>query len=232
MEIFPAIDLLNSQAVRLTKGEKSSAKIYGFALDFAKFFQDCGAKWLHIVDLDGAFDGSPKNLNTIEQIVKSTTLQVQVGGGIRTEETLQRYIDVGVSRAILGSSAVKKMQWCKQMSLHYPIAISIDSKNGKVATHGWVETTNLDAVEFAKEFANSKIQAIICTDINQDGLLSGMNYNLTQTIAQSSNLFTIASGGFSSINDLEELKKYPDIKGVIIGKAFYEGNINFKNIKF
>ncbi|RDU66985.1 1-(5-phosphoribosyl)-5-[(5-phosphoribosylamino)methylideneamino]imidazole-4-carboxamide isomerase [Helicobacter didelphidarum] len=232
MEIFPAIDLLDSKAVRLTKGDKSSAKIYGNALDFAKYFEDCGAKWLHVIDLDGAFEGSPRNLNTIESIVNNTSLRVQVGGGIRTEETIINYMRTGATRTILGSIAVQDSEWCKNMALQYPIAISIDSKHGKVATHGWVEVSQIDALSFVKRFANSQIEAIICTDINQDGLLSGMNLRLTQEIACASNIFTIASGGFSNIKELDEIKKYSQIGGVIIGKAFYEGIVDFKNIKF
>ena len=232
MEIFPAIDLLDSQAVRLTKGKKETAKIYGNALDFAKFFQDCGAKWLHIVDLDGAFEGSPKNLDTIESIATQTQLNIQVGGGIRTEETIQRYRQAGINRIILGSIALQNSEWSKEMATKYPIAISIDSKDGKVVTHGWIQENEIYAIDFAANFCHTRVEAIICTDISQDGLLSGMNLKLAQEIAICSQIFTIASGGFSNILDLEKIREYPKISGVIIGKAFYENKIDFKNIKF
>lgn len=230
--LFPAIDLLNGKAVRLTKGEKHSAKEYGYALDFAKYFEDCGAKWLHIVDLDGAFDGSPKNLHTIENITKATQLQIQIGGGIRNEETIRQYMEVGVSRVILGSAAMQNVEWSINMSSQYPIAISIDAKNGYIATHGWLNVSTMKAIEFAAMFNDSCVQALICTDIQQDGMLTGINFDFTENIAESSGIFTIASGGFSGQEDFDKLHNYPNVGGIIIGKAFYEGKVDFKNIKF
>lgn len=230
--LFPAIDLLNKKAVRLTKGEKKSVKEYGNALDFAKYFEDCGVKWLHVVDLDGAFDGSPKNLKIIEDIAISTKLKIQVGGGIRNEEAIKQYINVGVYRTILGSAALQNLEWAILMANKYPIAISIDSKNGNIATHGWVNTSDIKANDFVSNLKGSKVQAIICTDIKQDGMLSGINFALTEEISNISGICTIASGGFSGQKDLDMLHNYPKIGGIIIGKAFYEGKIDFKDIKF
>lgn len=232
MEKFLAIDLLDSKAVRLSKGEKSSAKVYGDAIEFAKYFESCGVKWLHIVDLDGAFDGSPKNLNTIESIRNVTNLQVQVGGGIRDESAIKRYINIGVNRVILGSIAIKNPQLCIDLAAKYPLAISIDSKDGKVATHGWVDISKISATKFAESFKNSNIEAIICTDINKDGLLEGINWSLAEEIAKKSGKFIIASGGFSGIADLQKGQEYRDIGGVIIGRAFYENAIDLKKINF
>lgn len=230
--LFPAIDLLNAKAVRLTKGAKQSAKEYGYALDFARYFEECGAKWLHIVDLDGAFEGSPRNLGIIEEIINATSLQIQVGGGIRTEEIIQRYINIGAHRVILGSAALQNVEWAISMAKKYPIALGIDAKNGLVATHGWNNMSSIDAKDFATRFQNTSVQAIICTDIQQDGMLSGINFAFTEDIAKASGIFTIASGGFSGEQDLELLQYYPNIGGIIIGKAFYEGKVNFKSIKF
>lgn len=230
--LFPAIDLLNGKAVRLTKGEKSSVKEYGNALDFAKYFEDCGATWLHMVDLDGAFEGSPKNLSVIEHIATSTNLHIQVGGGIRDEETIKKYMNVGIQRAILGSVALQNPEWAILMAEKYPIALSIDSKDGKIATHGWVNVSDIKASEFVANLKCSNVQAIVCTDIQQDGMLSGINFALTEEIAEISGIFTIASGGFSGQRDLDMLHNYPKIGGVIIGKAFYEGKLDFKSIKF
>lgn len=230
--LFPAIDLLNGKAVRLTKGAKHSAKEYGCVLEFAKYFEDCGAKWLHIVDLDGAFEGSPRNLQLIENIAKKTQLQIQVGGGIRNQDTIQHYIDVGVCRVILGSAAIQNTEWAIDMAKKYPIAISIDSKNGQIATHGWLNISHMSAIEFASIFKESCVQALICTDIQQDGMLTGINFDFTEKIAESSGIFTIASGGFSGQEDLDRLHNYPKVGGIIIGKAFYEGKVDFKNIKF
>ncbi|WP_281651003.1 1-(5-phosphoribosyl)-5-[(5-phosphoribosylamino)methylideneamino]imidazole-4-carboxamide isomerase [Helicobacter bilis] len=230
--LFPAIDLLNGKAVRLTKGEKKSAKEYGNALDFAKYFEDCGAKWLHIVDLDGAFEGSPKNLSVIENIATETNLQIQVGGGIRTEDTITNYLNAGVCRTILGSIALQNLNWTILMAEKYPIALSIDSKDGNIATHGWVNVSEIKAIDFAAKLKGSSVQAIVCTDIQQDGMLSGINFALTEEIAEISGIFTIASGGFSGQKDLDMLHNYPKVGGVIIGKAFYEGKLDFKNVKF
>ncbi|STQ86941.1 1-(5-phosphoribosyl)-5-[(5-phosphoribosylamino)methylideneamino]imidazole-4-carboxamide isomerase [Helicobacter muridarum] len=232
MKIFPAIDLLDSKAVRLVKGDIKSAKIYGNALDFAKYFEDCGAEWIHIVDLNGAFEGSPKNLSTIENIISDTSLKIQVGGGIRSEEYIIRYRNSGATRVILGSAALNNPNWAKDMANLYSIAISIDSRESKVATDGWVEDNDVSALDFAEKFRASCVEAIICTDISRDGLLSGINIELTCDIARRSGIFTIASGGFSGYHELEALCNCDEISAVIVGKAFYEKKLDFKNIRF
>lgn len=229
LDIYPAIDLKEGKAVRLFKGDMQSAKVYGKALDFAKSFEDMGAKFLHIVDLDGAIAGNPQNLKYIETIIASTTLQVQVGGGIRDEERIKLYTQMG-ARVILGSIATQNWDFVKVMAESYPVAVGIDSRNGKVATQGWVEESQLDSQSLAEKFAGSAVQAIICTDINRDGALSGINIEWTESIAQSSGIYTIASGGFAGVDELHILNKSPYISGVIIGKAFYEGKINLKEV--
>lgn len=229
LDIYPAIDLKEGKAVRLFKGDMQSAKVYGEALDFAKSFEDMGAKFLHIVDLDGAIAGNPQNLKYIETIIASTTLQVQVGGGIRDEERIKLYTQMG-ARVILGSIATQNWDFVKVMAESYPVAVGIDSRNGKVATQGWVEESQLDSQSLAEKFVGSAVQAIICTDINRDGALSGINIEWTESIAQSSGIYTIASGGFAGVDELHILNKSPYISGVIIGKAFYEGEINLKEV--
>ncbi len=229
LDIYPAIDLKEGKAVRLFKGDMQSAKVYGKALDFAKSFEDMGAKFLHIVDLDGAIAGNPQNLKYIETIIASTTLQVQVGGGIRDEERIKLYTQMG-ARVILGSIATQNWDFVKVMAESYPVAVGIDSRNGKVATQGWVEESQLDSQSLAEKFVGSAVQAIICTDINRDGALSGINIEWTESIAQSSGIYTIASGGFAGVDELHILNKSPYISGVIIGKAFYEGKINLKEV--
>lgn len=227
LDIYPAIDLKDGKAVRLFKGEMQSATIYGEALDFAKNFEDMGAKFLHIVDLDGAIAGIPKNLTYIEKIITSTTLQVQVGGGIRDEERIKLYAQMG-ARVILGSIATQNWDFVKIMAESYPVAVGIDSRNGKVATQGWLEESQIDSQSLAEKFINSAVQAIICTDINRDGALSGINIDWTENIAKTSGIYTIASGGFAGVDELHALDKNPYINGVIVGKAFYEGKINLK----
>lgn len=229
MEILPAIDLKNGFAVRLKKGEMNSAKIYSDKpWELAEKFADLGAKWLHIVDLDGAFAGEAKNVKTIEKIVKSTNLKIEVGGGIRDEERIKFYKNSGVSRFILGSAALKNPEFVKQMTKKYKIAVGIDAKNGFVATEGWAEVSNIKACELAKIYADAGVEAIICTDISKDGMLSGVNVKFSEEIAKSSGIKTIASGGVKDLRDIKALKQSGKIYGVIVGKAYYEGFIDLK----
>lgn len=229
MEILPAIDLKNGFAVRLKKGEMNSAKIYSDKpWELAEKFADLGAKWLHIVDLDGAFAGEAKNAKTIEKIVKSTNLKIEVGGGIRDEERIKFYKNSGVSRFILGSAALKNPEFVKQMAKKYKIAVGIDAKNGFVATEGWAEVSNIKACELAKIYADAGVEAIICTDISKDGMLSGVNVKFSEEIAKSSGIKTIASGGVKDLSDIKALKQSGKIYGAIVGKAYYEGSIDLK----
>lgn len=229
MEILPAIDLKNGFAVRLKKGEMNSAKIYSDKpWELAEKFADLGAKWLHIVDLDGAFAGEAKNAKIIEKIVKSANLKIEVGGGIRDEERIKFYKNSGVSRFILGSAALKNPEFVKQMAKKYKIAVGIDAKNGFVATEGWAEVSNIKACELAKIYADAGVEAIICTDISKDGMLSGVNVKFSEEIAKSSGIKTIASGGVKDLSDIKALKQSGKIYGVIVGKAYYEGSIDLK----
>lgn len=230
MLIIPAIDLKDGKAVRLYKGEMESAKVYGEPFIFAKMFEDMGAEWIHIVDLNGAFMGIPQNLEQIQKIRESCNLKIELGGGIRNEETIKKYIDLGINRIILGSIALKNPDFVKQMAEIYPISVGIDAKGGNVSTDGWANTNSLRALDLAKEFYNSKIETIICTDINKDGTLQGINVKFSEDIYEASKITTIASGGFSSQDDLEILLNSKKISGVIVGKAFYEGKINLKEI--
>ena len=228
MQIIPAIDLKDKNAVRLSQGKMDSAKIYSTnPFELALSFMEMGANYLHIVDLDGAIHGSPKNLEVIEQIVRYTKLKIQVGGGIRNEETICKYLELGVHRVILGSVALSNLQFAKDMANKYKIVIGIDAKDGYVATQGWDKQENILAVKFAEEFKDSNIDAIICTDIARDGMLNGVNIEFTQEIAKNSGKFTIASGGLSSGDDVDELYKR-NVDGVIIGKAFYENKLDLR----
>jgi len=231
MEILPAIDLKDGKAVRLTKGLMDSAKIYSDEpWQLVKTFEQMGSKWTHIVDLNGAFAGEPKNLEQIKQIRKNCTMKLQLGGGIRDEETIKRYLELGIDRLILGSIAVKDPEFVKQMAKKYPIAVGIDAIDGYVAVEGWAETSQMKATDLAKAFADAGVQAIICTDVGRDGTLSGVNVEFTQSIADASGVPTIASGGVRDESDIEKLEKAGNIAGVIIGKAFYEGTIDLKKV--
>lgn len=229
MEIFPAIDLKQGCAVRLSKGEIQSAKIYSKdPCELAKKFEDLGAKWLHLVDLDGAFAGEAVNFKAIERIVKSTRLRVEVGGGIRDEARIKEYLSLGVDRFILGSAALKNRDFVKKMAKLYRIVVGIDAKEGFVATEGWAELSRVKATDLAREYADAGVCAIICTDISRDGMLSGVNVEFSRSIAKASGIDTIASGGVKDINDIIALKNAELIAGVIVGKAYYEGTLDLK----
>lgn len=229
MYILPAIDLKDGQAVRLTKGLMDSAKIYSNEpWSVAKSFEDMGSKWLHLVDLNGAFAGEPKNLEQIKKIRKNCNLQLELGGGIRDEDTIKRYVDLGIDRVILGSIALKNPDFVSKMCQKYRVVVGIDAIDGFVAVEGWAEKSTMRATELAKKFANIGVEAIICTDVGKDGMLSGVNVDFTLEIALSSSLDTIASGGVKDIDDIRKLLATKKVSGVIVGKAFYEGKIDLK----
>lgn len=231
MEKYMAIDLKEGKAVRLSKGLMDSAKIYSNEpWELAKRFSDAGAKWLHIVDLDGAFAGDAVNLKTIEKIVNATNLNIQIGGGVRNEERIKSYLNSGVSRLILGSVALKNPEFVKEMAKKYRIVVGIDAKDGFVAVEGWAEVSQIRATDLAKLYADAGVEAIIATDISKDGMLCGLNLEFTSSIAQASGIDTIASGGVASLADLEAVSKAKGISGVIIGKAYYEGKIELSDI--
>jgi len=229
MIIYPAIDLKDGKAVRLTKGAMNSAKVYSDKpWELAKKFEELGATWLHLVDLNGAFAGEPKNLEAIEKIRKNSKLHMQLGGGIRDEESIKRYINMGIDRVILGSIAAKDPQFVKEMAKKYRIVVGIDAIDGYVAVEGWAKTSKMKATDLAKAYAQSGVEAIICTDVSKDGTLSGVNIEFTLSIAKASAIDTIASGGVRDINDIKALLDTGMIAGVIVGKAFYEGTLDLK----
>ena len=229
MDILPAIDLKDGKAVRLSKGVMDSAKIYSDEpWQVALRFEELGSKWVHIVDLNGAFEGKPANLEQIKKIRENCNLKIELGGGIRDEKTIQMYLELGVDRLILGSIAVKDTQFVKDMAKKYPIAVGIDAINGMVAVEGWAEVSTMKATDLAKEFANAGVEAIICTDISKDGMLCGVNVEFTESIALASGVDTIASGGVKDINDIINCKANGNIAGVIVGKAFYEGTLDLE----
>lgn len=230
MYIFPAIDLYQKQAVRLIRGDYDKMTVYSsnpaeFALDFEKQ----GAKHLHIVDLEGAKSGGTPNLETIKDIVKNTSLFTEVGGGIRSMETAEKYISAGVNRIILGTAAVCDEEFlkCAAASFGDKVAVGADIKDGRVAIKGWVEKSEYSCLEFFEKMQSLGVKNIICTDISKDGAMNGTNHELYSLLSKSFSVDITASGGVSSIDDVKKLTEL-GLYGAIIGKAYYTNAISIR----
>jgi phosphoribosylformimino-5-aminoimidazole carboxamide ribotide isomerase len=193
----------------------------------AKRFEELGSEWVHLVDLNGAFAGKPENLEQIKKIRENCNLKLELGGGNRDEETIKMYLELGINRLILGSIAVKNPQFVKDMASKYPIVVGIDAIDGMVAVEGWAETSDMKATDLAKEFASCGVEAIICTDVGRDGMMTGVNIEFTKEIQEASGLETIASGGLKDMSDINGLID-AEIDGTIVGKAFYEGTLDLE----
>ena len=235
MKIFPAIDIKDKKCVRLLKGNFDDKKIYNITpIDQAKKYKDSGFDYLHIVDLDGALTGETINLNIIEDIINKLNIKIEIGGGIRSLDKIQNYIDIGVDKVILGSAAVKDKSFLKEACKSYKnqIALGLDAKKGFIAISGWKEETDLNALEFLKDVNNFGISRLIYTDIERDGTKTNPNLDETIKVAEISNSPVIVSGGVSSIKDIENIKSLnnKNIEGVIVGKAIYDGDINLKEL--
>jgi len=229
MTIFPAIDLKDGKAVRLSKGVMKSAKIYSDEpWELVKKFEEMGAEWVHLVDLNGAFAGEPVNHHQIAKIRENCSVKLELGGGIRDEATIKRYLDLGIDRVILGSIAVKDPEFVKAMAAKYPVVVGIDALDGYVAVEGWGEVSEMKATDLARAFADAGVEAIICTDVSRDGMLSGVNVDFTLSVARASGIATIASGGVKDMSDIEAVNAAGEIAGIIVGKAYYEGMIDLE----
>lgn len=230
MLIFPAIDIIEGKVVRLTRGEYDSAKKYSLTpLSAAAEFNAQGASCLHVVDLDGARSGNADNARTIEEMVKKYDMFVEVGGGIRTEEQIKRYLSCGVGRVILGTIAVKEPDFVARMVSVYgdKISVGVDAKDGKVALSGWEEVSPIDSVAFCVQLQNMGVGHIIYTDIGRDGCLEGTNMNIYKVLCQTLSLNITASGGITYIQEIEELKKM-NVYAAVLGKALYEGKLDLR----
>ena len=233
MIIYPAIDLKDGACVRLLRGEMSQATVFNTDPgEQARLFQSQGFEWLHLVDLNGAFEGKPVNGSAVESILKSVTIPVQLGGGIRDLNTIGMWLEKGISRVILGTVALRDPELVKAACREFPgkIAVGIDAREGYVAVAGWAETSDIKALDLALKFEDCGVAAIIYTDINRDGAMGGVNVESTSDLAFHLTTPVIASGGVSSIEDLKALKVEEDtgIEGVICGRALYDGRIDPK----
>jgi len=228
MNIIPAIDLIGGKAVRLVKGDYNQVTVYSDTpVEVAKSFEAQGAKLLHVVDLDGAKDGSTANFETIRQIVSQTSLSVEVGGGIRSMETVKKYLELGVDRVIIGTAAVTDPAFLEAAVKQYGehITVGVDIKDGMVAIKGWLEVSALSCFDFCQKMQDLGVGTIICTDISKDGMMSGTNRELYRELYDRFSLNIIASGGVSSLEDVEVLSTM-GIYGAIVGKAIYTGAID------
>ena len=230
MNIFPAIDLVMGKAVRLFKGDYDQMTVYSDnPLEVARDFESKGAEYIHLVDLEGAKDGTTPNIETVQKIAENTNLFTEIGGGIRNIETVEKYLNSGVDRVILGTAAVKDEAFLKKALEKFgdKIAVGIDIKDGFVAIKGWTESSGIDPYAFTEKMQNLGIKYIICTDVSKDGAMKGTNLELYRELSRNFRINITASGGVSSIKDVEELRKM-DIYGAIIGKAYYVGAIDLK----
>ncbi len=231
MILFPAIDLYEKKAVRLFKGDYRNMTVYSEnPIEIAKDFERSGATHIHVVDLEGAKDGTTPNLSVIQQITEGTSLFVEVGGGIRSMETLATYFSIGVSRAILGTAAVTDEEFLKQAVNTYgeKIAVGADVKDGYVAIKGWLETSAYTLEAFLDKMQSIGVKTVICTDISKDGAMSGTNLSMYSMLSKKYELDLVASGGITTLDDLTALADM-GIYGAIVGKAYYTGNIRISD---
>ena len=233
MKIFPAIDIKDKKCVRLVKGDFENKTEYDMSpIEQAGKYNDHGFKNLHIVDLDGALTGETVNLDIIQDIVGKFNLKVEVGGGIRNIDSIQKYIDAGVEKVILGSAAIKDKNFLKESCEKFQnyIALGLDAKDGYLSVSGWKESSNQLTLDYLKEINDYGVSRLIYTDINRDGMKQSPNFNETMKVAEMSKCPVIISGGVSSISDIKKAKNLKNIEGIIVGKAIYDGDIKLEEL--
>ena len=235
MKIFPAIDIKDKKCVRLIKGNFDNKTEYEISpIEQAGKYKDKGFKNIHIVDLDGALTGNTVNLETIQEIVNKYDLLIEIGGGVRSVESIKKYVEVGVEKVILGSAAIKNKDFLKEACKKFKnkIALGLDAKEGKLSAFGWKENLNIKTIDFLKEVNDFGVSRIIYTDINRDGMKTSPNFEETINVADISNCPVVISGGVSSISDIKKAKELNNkkIEGIIVGKAIYDGDIKLNDL--
>ena len=228
MKLFPAIDLIDGKAVRLVRGDYAQMTVYSNSpVEVAKGFAACGAEYLHVVDLEGARDGTTPNLATVKALIEQSRLKVEIGGGIRTMETVKSYMDAGAYRVIIGTAAVTDPEFLDRALAEYgdKIAVGVDIRDGMVAIKGWTEVSSLDCFAFCEMLEKKGVSTVICTDISKDGLLSGTNLSLYAELVKRLGIQITASGGVSSLEDVQKLNDM-GLYGAILGKALYTGALD------
>ncbi len=233
MKVFPAIDIKNKKCVRLVKGDFDNKTEYKMSpVEQAGKYKDHGFKNLHIVDLDGALTGETVNLDIIQDIVSKFDLRVEIGGGIRNIDSIQKYIDIGAEKVILGSAAIKDKNFLRKACEKFKnkIALGLDAKDGYLSVSGWKESSSQLTLEYLEEINDYGVSRLIYTDINRDGMKQGPNFNETIKVAEMSNCPVIISGGVSSIDDIKKAKNLKNVEGIIVGKAIYDGDIKLEEL--
>ena len=231
MIVFPAIDLKQGQVVRLAEGDMARATVYGDdPAAQAVMFAEAGAQFLHVVDLDGSFAGRAENREAVEAIIEAFPGHVQLGGGIRTAAAVEGWFDLGVSRVVMGTAALKDPEFVKHMARDWPggIVVAVDARDGMVATEGWAEVSDVPIIDMARRFEDAGVASLLFTDIGRDGLLTGCNIDATVDLARQTDLPVIASGGVKGLDDIRMLALHADegIEGVITGRALYDGRLD------
>ena len=233
MKIFPAIDIKDKKCVRLVKGDFDNKTEYEMSpVDQAGKYRDHGFKNLHIVDLDGALNGETVNLEIIREIINKFNFKIEIGGGIRSFDSIKQYTDVGVEKVILGSAAIKDKNFLKEACIKFPnqIALGLDAKDGFLSVFGWKENSNKSTIDFLKEVNEYGVSRLIYTDINRDGTKQSPNFDETSKISNISKCPVLISGGVSSLDDIKKAKDLKNIEGIIVGKAIYDGDIDLKDL--
>jgi len=233
MIIIPAVDIKNGKCVRLIQGRMEDETVFSNdPAAMAQKWANAGAELIHVVDLDGAFEKSPQNLDAVKSIIKTVDTPIQLGGGIRNERTAKILLDMGVQRVIIGTEAIKNPEWVMQTARHFPdqVVVGIDARNGRVAIEGWTQTTDTRAIDLAKRFEDCGVAAINFTDIYRDGMQTGPNITETGRLAEAISIPVVASGGVSTIEDIKNLLPLETVgvSGVITGKALYSGTLDFE----
>jgi phosphoribosylformimino-5-aminoimidazole carboxamide ribotide isomerase len=229
MIVFPAIDLKQGQVVRLAEGDMARATVYADdPAAQAERFGEAGAEWLHVVDLDGAFAGESVNGAAVRDIVRAFPGKVQLGGGIRSREAVERWLDLGIARALIGTAALTDPQLVRQAARDFPgrIVVAVDARDGRVATAGWADVSDVPVIDLARRFEDAGVAALLFTDVGRDGLLKGVNVEATVALADAQSLPVIASGGVAGIEDIKALAPHAGIEGVITGRAIYDGRLD------
>ena len=233
MKIFPAIDIKDKKCVRLVKGDFDNKTEYEMSpVDQARKYKDYGFKNLHVVDLDGALTGETVNIDIIQDIISKFDLKVEIGGGIRDLNSIEKYIDASAEKVILGSAAIKDKKFLKEACEKFPnkIALGLDAKDGYLSVSGWKESSNHSILEYLKEVNDYGVSRLIYTDINRDGMKQSPNFDETSKVADISNCPVIISGGVSSIDDIKKAKNLKNVEGIIVGKAIYDGDIKLEEL--